>query len=115
MNIGSNTWVGIDCKFFSSKPGSITIGKNCDIAPNILFVNGTHEIGNSNKRAGEEKAMDIIIGDGTWIGSSVTINGGAIVGKGTVVASGSVVMNEHFPNDVIIAGVPAKVIKKLKP
>ena len=113
VNIGNNTWIGVACNFFSSKPGEINIGNNCDIAPNVSFMNGGHLIGSEVRRGGEGIALDIEIGDGTWIGASVTINGGVIIGKGSVVASGSVVAKKIFPDNVLIGGVPAKVIKKL--
>ena len=110
---GENSWVGINCFIATSEPASVKVGKNCDIAPNVSIITGTHKIGSNNRRAGEGKSLDVNIGDGVWIGSSCTINGGANIGNGTIIASGSVVMKGEFPENVIIAGVPAKVIKKL--
>jgi maltose O-acetyltransferase len=111
--IGDNSWVGINCMISSSKPGFVKIGNNCDIAPNVSFINGTHEIGNGNRRAGTGKTFDISIGDGVWIGASSTIHGGAIIGSGSIIASGSIVMKGGFPKNVILGGVPAKIIKKI--
>ena len=113
VEVGDNTWVGIDCLLFSSASATISIGKRCDIGPKVSFITGTHEIGDSERRAGTEKAIDINIGDGTWIGASVTILGGANVGKGCIIAAGSVVMKNTFPDNVMIGGIPAEVIKKL--
>ena len=111
--IGNNSWVGINCMISSSKPGFVKIGNNCDIAPNVLLINGTHEIGKENRRAGSGKIFDINIGDGVWIGASSTIHGGATIGSGSIIASGSVVMKGDFPKNVILGGVPAKIIKKI--
>ena len=52
----------------------------------------------------------IVIGANCWIGAKVTILDGTRLGNGCVVAAGAVVKGE-FPDNCIIGGVPAKVIK----
>ena len=74
--IGDNSWIGINCFIGTNKPATVKIGKNCDVGPNVSIISGTHEIGNSTRRAGKEISYDVKIGDGVWIGSSCTINGG---------------------------------------
>jgi acetyltransferase-like isoleucine patch superfamily enzyme len=111
IKIGSNTWVGHDSRLIST--GMIIIGKNVDIAPNVLMTTGTHEIDLVGDRvAGEGKSEDITIGDGTWIAAGVTILPGSVIGEKTIVAAGAVVKGT-FPPRVIIGGVPAKIIKNL--
>ena len=112
--IGNNTWVGVQCSFFSSSPACIRIGSNCDIAPNVLFNTGSHEIGDSLRRAGSGKSDSINVGDGTWIGSSVTILGGANIGKGSIISAGSLVLPGDYPKNTLLGGVPAKGLKALK-
>lgn len=51
------------------------------------------------------------IGERVWIGENVTILPGACIGNGVVIGANSVVRGE-IPNNVIIAGVPAKIVKK---
>ena len=60
----------------------------------------------------EVQKKSIIIEDGVWIGASSTIHGGAVIGNGSIIASGSVVMKGSFPENVILGGIPAKVIRK---
>jgi maltose O-acetyltransferase len=55
---------------------------------------------------------DIIIGDDVWIGMDCTILGGVSIGNGSVVAAGSVV-TKSIPDNVLVGGVPAKVIKRI--
>ena len=50
------------------------------------------------------------IGKNSWIGNNVSILKGVEIGERSVVAAGSVV-NRSFPNDSIIGGVPAKILK----
>jgi acetyltransferase-like isoleucine patch superfamily enzyme len=51
----------------------------------------------------------IEIGKNCWIGSKVTILDGVTIGDGCVVAAGAVV-HQSFPSNVVIGGVPAKVL-----
>lgn len=52
----------------------------------------------------------IQIGSNCWVGSKVTVLDGSKIGDGCVVAAGAVVSGE-FPADVILAGVPARIVK----
>jgi len=108
--IGSNSWIGVGCKFYSVKGNVIQIGKNCDIAPEVIFVPGTHKAGTFERRAGEGLALDIKIGDGCWIGTRVTILGGVTIGSGVMIAAGAVVCKD-VPDNCLIAGVPAEIKK----
>lgn len=116
LTIGENTWISLDTIISSSynKKEEIVIGKNCDIGPQVLFVTGTHKIGNQERRAGDGICLPIIIGDGTWIGARATIMGGAIVGKGSLVAAGSVVLPGSYPDNCFLVGVPAVIKKEFK-
>ncbi|MEZ9176615.1 acetyltransferase [Vibrio kanaloae] len=53
----------------------------------------------------------VVIGDNTWICEGVSILNNVTLGKNVIVAANSVVTSS-FPDDVIIAGIPAKIIKK---
>lgn len=59
-----------------------------------------------------EYAKPIHIGSGSWICSSATICGGVTIGKNCIVAAGAVVTRD-VPDNCIVAGVPAKVLRKL--
>ncbi|MFE8729811.1 DapH/DapD/GlmU-related protein, partial [Aeromonas hydrophila] len=61
---------------------------------------------------GEGVALPISIGDGCWIGADVLIIGGVTIGKGVVVAAGSVVTRD-IPDNVLVAGVPAVIKRRL--
>lgn len=56
----------------------------------------------------------VIIGDGVWVGSNAAILKGVTVGEGAVIARGSVVTKD-VPAYTVVAGNPAKEIKKLVP
>lgn len=110
ISIGDNTFCGNGVLVCG---GNVTIGKNCDLAPRCLIHAGSHEIGTSEHRAGKTYAGKIEVGDGTWIGTGATILSGAKIGEGCMIAAGSVVIAGEYPDNVLLAGVPAKVKKLL--
>ncbi|MEG2061870.1 MAG: acyltransferase [Alistipes sp.] len=116
IEIGDNTWISSGTHILSSFVPSerVKIGNCCDVGPEVLFVNGTHQIGSCHRRAGEGRCLPITIGDGCWIGARAVILGGATIGSGCVVAAGSVVIPGDYPSNCLLAGVPVIIKKQLK-
>ena len=54
----------------------------------------------------------IVLGKNVWVGSNSTILRGMSIGDNAVVAAGAVVFKD-VPADTVVAGVPAKVVKKI--
>lgn len=111
---GANSWIGLNTHIYLSAESGLYIGENCDIAPEVIFHGGSHDIGDSLRRAGAGIGRDITIGRGSWIGTRVTILSGCDLGEGCIVAAGAVLINKKYPANSIIAGVPAIVIKSLQ-
>jgi acetyltransferase-like isoleucine patch superfamily enzyme len=92
--------------------GNVTIGKFVRIAPYTLILDSDfHDL---HDHTAEGKKGNIVIGDNVWIASRATILKGVTIGEGSVIAAGSVVTKD-VPPYCVAAGVPAKVIKRLKP
>jgi acetyltransferase-like isoleucine patch superfamily enzyme len=72
-----------------------------------MITSGSHQVGPPDRRAGMGFGADIEIGDGTWIGARCTILAGARIGRGSIVAGGAVVRSGQYPDNVLLAGVPA--------
>jgi acetyltransferase-like isoleucine patch superfamily enzyme len=90
---------------------SVTIGKRVRIGPYSLIMDSDfHDVSNTEM---EGKIEPVTIGDDVWIASKVTILKGVTIGKGSMVAAGSVV-TRSIPDYTLVAGVPAKPIKKIK-
>ena len=76
----------------------VRIGKNCTVLPMVLI---------GKRQPGDCK---IEIGDNCYIGSGTTILGPITIGNNVTIGAGAVV-NQDIPDNAVVAGVPAKVIK----
>lgn len=110
LHIGSDTWVGKN--FICNGNGSVTIGSNCDIAPEVIFNTGGHEIGGPERRGGKGLVFQQKIGNGCWLGARSTFINNCSLGDSCVVAACACV-GKKFDDNVVVGGVPAKVIKTL--
>lgn len=90
----------------------VKIGDNCLIAPQVGIYTAAHPIDRAQRTSGLEYGKPITIGNDCWIGGHATINPGVTLGDNVIVGSGAVV-TKSFPSNCIIAGNPAKIIKKL--
>ena len=89
----------------------VIIGNKVSIAPYVLIMDNDYHTVYDNRAPGEPS--EIIIEDNVWIASKATILKGVTVGEGATVAAGAVVTGD-VPPYTVVAGVPARVIKKLK-
>ena len=90
----------------------VRIGDNVWIAPNVGIYAAGHPLDVEDHIAGEEYAFPVTIEDNVWIGGSVSIIGGVTIGRNSVVAAGSVVIRD-VPPDTLVAGNPARVVRKI--
>lgn len=114
IKIESNVWLGRGAEFTVPSGVSVVIGNSVDIAPNVKFMCGSHDIASSSRRAGKGRADNIKIADGVWIGTEVVILGGVVIGPGSVIGAGAVILPGSYPPDVLLAGVPARIVKSFK-
>jgi acetyltransferase-like isoleucine patch superfamily enzyme len=100
---------------FNTNSGCIVVEEYAFFGHNVSLITGTHDI---NKTGPERMSTvpltgrDIQIGRGVFVGSNSTVLGPCVVGDNAVVAAGSVVTRDVEPN-VVVAGVPAKLLKRL--
>jgi maltose O-acetyltransferase len=110
ISVGDNCWINDSCTFDAS--ATITIGNGTAFGHEVALITSTHDVGSHFYRAGTSADLPIVIGDGAWIGARAMVLPGVTVGAGSIVAAGSVVNRDIAP-DVLAAGVPAKVIRRL--
>lgn len=84
----------------------ITIGKDFLCAWNVFISDSDwHTIDGQNHQS------DVIIGDHVWIANNSSVLKGSVIRGNSIVASHSKVINKEFPESVMIAGTPAKIVK----
>lgn len=89
----------------------IRIGDNCFIAPGVHIYTATHPVNAQERIAGIEYGKPVNIGNNVWVGGRAVINPGISIGNNVVVASGAVVTKD-VPDNVVIGGNPARILKK---
>ncbi len=110
LKIGNHSAVGQFTEFGAA--GGIEIGNDVIMGSYISFHSENHLFGDSTKLIREQgvTSKGIKIGNNVWVGAKVTFLDGCEVGNNSVVAAGAVV-NGIYPDNSIIGGVPAKVLK----
>lgn len=110
ITTGKNFYANHGATILDGAP--VTIGDNVLLAPGVLISTATHPVDPVERATGVESALSIVIGNDVWIGMGAKILPGVTIGNNVVVAAGAVV-NKDIPDNSIVAGVPAKVIKTI--
>ena len=110
ITIGNNVGIGEFAHIGGA--GGVEIGNDTIIGSSFSVHPENHNISDVDTiiRLQGVNRKGIVVGENCWIGAKVTLLDGCRVGNGCVVAAGAVVRGE-FPDNVILGGVPAKVIK----
>ena len=109
--VGENFYANFNCTFLDVS--TIEIGDNCMFAPNVQLYTATHTLHPVKRNSGLEYAKPIKIGNNVWLGGGVIVTPGVTLGDNVVVGAGSVV-TKSFPDNVVIAGNPARIIKTVE-
>ncbi|GBF35597.1 maltose O-acetyltransferase [Desulfocucumis palustris] len=111
LHIGENFYANFDCVFVDVC--EIRIGDNCFIGPGVHIYTATHPQNPFERATGAEYGRPVNIGNNVWIGGKAVINPGVKIGNNVVVASGAVVI-KSVPDNVVVGGNPAKIIKQVE-
>ncbi|EOH94570.1 chorismate mutase [Enterococcus haemoperoxidus ATCC BAA-382] len=111
IHVGKNFYANFNSIFLDICP--ITIGDNCMFGPNVQLYAATHPLHPVKRNSGLEYGKPITMGDNVWLGGGVVITPGVTLGDNVVVAAGSVV-TKSFPDNCVIGGNPAKILKEIE-
>ena len=110
IHMGENVSLNFNCVILDA--ARVTIGARTQFGPNVQIYAATHPLDTDLRRDGLEAAKSISIGSDCWIGGSVVICPGVTIGDRVVVGAGAVVTKD-VPDDVVVAGNPARIIRNL--
>ncbi len=112
LKMGNNSAVGQFTELGAA--GGIEIGDDVIMGSYVSFHSENHNFSDATKLIREQgvTSKGIKIGNNVWIGAKATFLDGCSVGNNCVVAAGAVV-NGAYPDNSIIGGVPAKVLKSI--
>jgi len=108
--IGDHTRIGIGCTLI----GPVCIGSHVNLAQGIVVTALNHNFSDTTARIDQQgvSTRPVTIGDDVWIGANAVILPGVTIGCHCVVAAGAVV-SKDVPDNTLVGGVPAKVLKQL--
>lgn len=106
--LGARIFINSGCKF--QDQGGITIGDGCLIGHNTMMATLNHDLAPS--RRADMHPAPIVIGDNVWIGSNATVLPGVTIAENSVVSAASVVTHD-VPENCVVLGSPARVVRSL--
>lgn len=109
LNIGKNVFINFDCTFLTL--GGITIEDEVLIGPKVSLITENHPLESQHRKG--VMGRSILIKRNAWIGANATILPGVTIGENSVVAAGAVV-SKDVPDNVVVGGIPAKIIKTIE-
>ena len=94
----------------------VDIGSDVQTGPYVYITDQNHGYENPDEVVHVQWPSDVpvIIGDGSWLGTGVVVLPGTVLGRNTVVAAGAVVRGT-FPDHCVLAGVPARIVRRYVP
>ena len=110
IHIGERAFINFDCVFLDLAP--IRIGDRTLLGPKVQLLTAHHPLDAAERATGKEKGRPIVIGADCWLGGGVIVCPGVTIGDRSIIGAGAVVTHD-IPSDVVAAGNPARVIRKL--
>lgn len=108
LKIGKNVFINFDCTFLDL--GGITIEDDVLIGPKVSLITENHPLAPEQRQG--LICNPILIKKNAWIGANATILPGVTIGENAIVAAGAVV-SKNVPDNAIVGGIPAKMIKTI--
>ena len=110
IKVGKNFFANYNCTIIDV--ATVTIGDNCQMAPNVAIYTAGHPVYPSVRNSSYEYGKAITIGDNVWIGGNTVICPGVHIGSNVVIGAGSVV-TRNIPDWCIAVGNPCRVLRKI--
>jgi acetyltransferase-like isoleucine patch superfamily enzyme len=109
LRIGRNVFVNQGCRL--DDIGGIELGDDVMLGPGVRIISSGHPLDPARRRR-QVTAAPIVVGRNVWVGAGATIVQGVAFGHDAVVAASAVVTSD-VPPAVLVAGVPARIVKSV--
>lgn len=110
VEIGNDVFIA--CGSWIQGVGGVTFEDEAMLGPYTIMATSNHTRTNRSFRFGPPIQKPIVMKRGAWTAAHVVITAGVTLGEGSACAAGSVVTRD-VPPDTVVAGVPARVIRRL--
>ncbi|MFH5798273.1 maltose acetyltransferase domain-containing protein [Haladaptatus sp. CMAA 1911] len=110
VHVGDGFYANFDCVILDVC--RVEMGRNCWLGPGVHVYTATHPLDAETRVEGPEYGKPVTMGDDVWVGGRAVVDPGVEIGDGAVVAAGAVV-TEDVPQNTVVGGNPATVIREL--
>lgn len=104
-------FLNIGCVILNSAP--VKFGDTCLVGPGVHIYATNWDYESNELSHSDSPAKPVTIGDRVWIGGKARIYQGVTIGNDSIIGAGSVVVDD-VPANVVVCGIPAKIIRHLK-
>lgn len=108
IHVGKRFFANFGCVILDCAP--VTIGDNCLMGPQTCIYTVSHPMDVKTRVANYVYGTPVTIGDNVWFGGNCVVLPGVTIGNNVVVGAGSVVTKD-VPDNAVVAGNPAKIIR----
>ena len=109
VSIDDNVFIANNC--WIQGRGGIVLQDESTLGPFTCLATQSHAGVNGSWRYGQGKCAPIILKRGSWTGAHVVVTAGVTIGEGSVAGAGAVVTKD-VPENCVVGGVPAKILKE---
>lgn len=110
IHLGDNIFFNLNCMIIDNN--HVRIGDHAMFGPGVQIYTAAHPLDAVSRNQGWEVTRPITIGNSVWIGGSAILLPGVTIGDEAVIGAGAVVTRD-VPAGVVVAGNPARIIRKI--
>lgn len=111
--VGKNSHINHLCCVWAGENSKIVLGNNLLMGPGVALFSVNHGIIKGQPMTFQERReASIVIGDDVWLGTHSVITAGTTISNDVIVAAGAIVTHSITEEEVIVGGIPARIIGK---
>jgi acetyltransferase-like isoleucine patch superfamily enzyme len=114
--VGRDSHINHNCCVWAGQHSKVVLGTDVLMGPGVCLFAANHGTAKGRPMMWQERReADIVIGDDVWLGAHSVVTAGTRIANGVIVAAGAVVTKDVTEEDVIVGGIPARIIGRRQP